>query len=131
VTLIVDASIALAASGTVRGFELFGDEPLAAPPLMWSEARSALHELLWRGEVTSEDAGATRERLERCPVARRTHARLGPEAWRIAEEMGWAKTYDAEYIALALLLGTRVVTLDARLRSGADRLGCVIGPHEL
>jgi len=43
----------------------------------------------------------------------------------------WAKTYDAEYVALALLLGTRVVTLDARLRQGADRLGCVVGPHEL
>jgi predicted nucleic acid-binding protein len=45
--------------------------------------------------------------------------------------MGWAKTYDAEYVALARLLGARVVTLDARLRRGADRLGLVVLPEEL
>jgi predicted nucleic acid-binding protein len=45
--------------------------------------------------------------------------------------LGWAKTYDAEYVALARLLGCRLVTLDARLRRGADRLGFVISPDEL
>jgi len=45
--------------------------------------------------------------------------------------MGWAKTYDAEYVALARLLSCRLVTLDARLRRGADRLGFVVAPQEL
>lgn len=27
------------------------------------------------------------------------------EAWRIAQQFGWAKTYDAEYLALAKILG--------------------------
>ena len=130
-TLVLDASIALAASGAPSGFAFFGDEQLVAPPLMWSEARSVLHELLWRGELNPDDAEATRGRLERCPVQRRLHPRLGQEAWRIADEMGWAKTYDAEYVALAVLLGARVVTLDARLRMGAERLGCVIAPDEI
>lgn len=98
---------------------------------MWSEARSSLHELLWRQEVSAADAEATRTRLETCPIERRTHAKLGTEAWTIAEDLGWAKTYDAEYLALARLLRCRVVTLDARLRRGADRLGLVVAPHEL
>ena len=34
-------------------------------------------------------------------------------------------------MVLGLLLGARVVTLDARLRRGADGLGIVIAPHEL
>ncbi len=129
--LVVDATVALSASGSEDGFAELGDEDLVAPPLMWSEARSVLHELTWRREVEAEDAEATRARLEDCPGARRHPRRLGAEAWRIAEQLGWAKTYDAEYVALAQLLRCRVVTLDGRLRRGADRLGFVVAPHEL
>jgi predicted nucleic acid-binding protein len=49
----------------------------------------------------------------------------------VADELGWAKTYDAEYVALAGLLGCRLVTLDRRLRRGADQLGFVVSPDEL
>lgn len=128
--LVVDASVALAASAGEEGFRRLPEE-LSAPSLMWSEATSALHELSWRGQIEAEDAFATFRRLMRSPVRRRDPAALRRTAWEIAEELGWAKTYDAEYLALARLLGTRAVTLDARLRRGADRLGLVIGVHEL
>jgi predicted nucleic acid-binding protein len=129
--LVVDASVGVAASFVTGGFEELRGEPLVAPPLMWSEARSALRERLWRGQIVAEDAEAARDRLETAPVDRKDHPDLGLEAWRLAEELGWAKTYDAEYLALAHLLGCRVVTLDARLRRAADRLGLVVSPTEL
>jgi hypothetical protein len=47
------------------------------------------------------------------------------------EEDGFGRTYDAEYVALAKILDCRLVTIDGRLRRGADRLGFVIGPDEL
>lgn len=128
--LVVDATVALAASGADDGFDVLGDD-LIAPPLMWSEARSVLHEMTWRGEVRPDDAATTRGRLEQCRVMRRSPARLGDEAWRLAEELGWAKTYDAEYVALARLSHCRLVTLDARLRRATARLGFVVGPTEL
>jgi predicted nucleic acid-binding protein len=129
--LVVDASVALRASAASDGFAELRDPELVAPALMWSEARSALHERLCRGEVHPDDAERTRARLERCPVARRAHRRLGVEAWRLAEELGLAKTYDCEYLALASLLSCRVVTVDSRLRRTADRLGLVVLPTEL
>ncbi len=129
--LVVDATIVLSAAGIEGGFEEIAGEELVAPPVMWSEARSVLHELMWRREVTTVDAHATRARLEACPVARRAPRALGDEAWRVADELGWAKTYDAEYAALARLLGCRLLTLDGRLHRGAARLGFVIGPSEL
>jgi predicted nucleic acid-binding protein len=129
--LVVDASVAFNACAAADGFDEFGGERLFAPPLMWSEARSALHLAAWQGRIAREDAEATRARLETCPVGRREHEDLGLEAWRVADELGWGKTYDAEYVALARLLGCRLVTLDARLRRGADRLGLVVGPTEL
>lgn len=127
---VIDASVALGASAVANGFDFLPTE-LAAPPLMWSEATSALHELRWRGQVNPEDADLTLERLLRCPIARQDPAPLRLTAWAIADELGWAKTYDAEYLALARLLDTQVITLDARLRRGAARLGLVVGVDEL
>lgn len=130
-TLVVDASFAVRACGVEGGFSLLGDARVVAPALMWPEARSVIHETSWRGEVEQEDARATYARLGRCPVERLDPPELHDAAWQLAAEMGWAKTYDAEYVALARLLSCRLVTLDARLRRGADRLGFVVAPQEL
>jgi len=129
--LVVDASTALAACGGPGGFDLFGDHELVAPHLLWSESRSALHEAMWRREISREQALATLAALERAPIGARGHPELGQAAWRLADEMGLAKTYDAEYVALARLLGCRLVTLDSRLRSASARLGIVVSPAEL
>ena len=129
--LVVDASVAVPACLASAGFAPLRDEKLVAPALLWSETRSVLHELVWRREITAADGDAAREALETCPVQRIDHEQLGPEAWKIAEELGWAKTYDAEYIALARLLDCRLVTIDRRLRRSADRLSLVITVDEL
>ena len=121
----------LPACWTDDGFEPLRGQALAAPPLMWSEVRSSLHEGVWRRDVDAAVGTAALDRLERAPVEPVSYARLGHDAWAIADALGWAKTYDAEYLALARHLGGRVVTLDRRLRAGADRTGLVVFPAEL
>jgi predicted nucleic acid-binding protein len=53
------------------------------------------------------------------------------EAWRVADEFGWGKTYDAQCVALASILGCQLVTLDGRLRRGTERLGFFVEPAEI
>jgi len=69
-----------------------------------------------------------RERLAAAPIRFTDPRGLAREAWRVADEFGWKKTYDAEYVALARLLDCRLLTLDGRLRRGTKRLGFVIAP---
>jgi predicted nucleic acid-binding protein len=129
--LVIDASVAIPASGSPNGFELFSNEELIAPPLLWSESRSALHEAMWRREISRAQAEQTIGALEAAPIGQRSPRDLGSRAWVLADDMGWAKTYDAEYVALAQLVGCQMVTMDGRLRRGAERLGIVILVSEL
>jgi predicted nucleic acid-binding protein len=104
---------------------------LIAPPLLWSESASVLHELVWRGFSDPESGRAGLSFVESAPVLRVSPPELLRKAWEIAERMGWARTYDAEYCALAELERCDLVTTDRRLRASARRLGYVVGPSEL
>ncbi len=96
-----------------------------------STSRLALHQIAWRGGLPVEQVASAHARLNASPMAVRAPARLGQRAWEIADRYGWAKTYDAEYLALAELLDCRLVTLQRRLRDRVSDPARVIGPTEL
>jgi predicted nucleic acid-binding protein len=129
--LVIDTSVAIRICDSGGNFRALKDSELVAPPLLWSEFTASVHAAVWRGERSAERGRRLIELLGGSPVRKRDHVRLLAEAWRLADELGWAKTYDAEYCALAAILDCRLVTLDGRLRRGADRLGFVVTPDEL
>ena len=129
--LVIDASVALSAALTRDGFERLTEHQLVAPPLLWSEVVSTLREHVWRQDISGQQAARSLDAFLAAPIRRRGPRRLVREAWWVAEELGWAKTYDAEYVALARLEGCRLLTRDERLRRGAVRLVECIGPTEL
>lgn len=128
--LVIDASVAVVACLAGEGWDRLRGYELFAPPLLLSETTSALHEAQWRGELTAPTARAAMEQLAVAPITIRALSAVS-EAWQVADELGWAKTYDAEYVALARGLSCRLVTLDERLRRGVRGLIDVIGPAEL
>jgi predicted nucleic acid-binding protein len=129
--IVLDTSAAVQACLAADGFGLFGNARLIAPALFWSEVSSALHEMRWRKEISEDLADIAFERLVAAPVSPRSPKRLRREAWRIAEELRWMKTYDAEYVALARIGRCRLFTVDARLRRGAGHVVPIIGPGDL
>jgi len=129
-TLVLDANVVVGACLTPQGFVPFEGEELVAPPIMWSEFRSSFHESVWRKETSSEDALKALARLDEGAIRLSNPRKLGAEAWRLADELGFAKTYDAEYLALARLIDCPFVTLDRRLHRGSRRLGYVFALEE-
>jgi predicted nucleic acid-binding protein len=85
-----------------------------------SQVLSNLHEAAQRGEVTADVARDRLARIGRMPIRLLGDAVLRRRAWDIADQLGWASTYDAEYVALTQLQADAFVTLDEDL---ARRVG--------
>ena len=107
------------------------DHELVSPPIARPEALSSLSEMRYRGEISEALAELALEALLALKYETRDEKQLPRAAWDIARRLGWAKTYDAEYVALAQLLDCPLVTLDERLRRGAGRLARIITAGEV
>ncbi len=129
--IVIDASAALYASGGPGGLAELSDYDVVAPPLMWSEVTSALRQRVFRDEISPELAEQTLSAMLEAPIERAMPPELYREAYALATRLGWAKSYDAEYVALARLLACPLLTADARLRRGAARVIQTMAPEDL
>jgi predicted nucleic acid-binding protein len=93
---------------------------LLAPTLLRSQTLSALHEAVQRGEIPADVARDRLTRIGRMPIRLLGDAVLRRRAWDLADQLGWASTYDAEYVALTQLQADAFVTLDAELARSVD-----------
>jgi len=98
-----------------EGIEVPAEHELLGPTLLRSQALSAVHEALHRGEIGPDVALDQLAHIWTMPIRLLGDAVLRRRAWDLAEQLGWAETYDAEYIALTQLQADAFVTLDAEL----------------
>lgn len=116
--LVVDPTVVLPILAAGPPWTSAGSDDLVAPPLLWSECRSLLHDLARRGVIPATEARRMRRGLDRAPITELSHPQLGEETWRMADLLHHARTEAAEYVALARLVGAPLATLDRDL---ADR----------
>ena len=130
--LVIDASAALYIASAARAIPGLDTFDLVAPPNFPSERTSALSAALYRGEIPDIPGTMVLDRLESMPVTivddGAQHRR---EALDLAKSVGWAKTDDAEYVVLARRLGCALLTTDARLERGAERIVTILRPMSL
>jgi predicted nucleic acid-binding protein len=110
---VVDASAVLHLAS--EGIDVSSKHKLLAPTLLRSQTLSALHEAVQRGEIPVDVARDHLARIGRMPIRLLGDGVLRRRAWDLANELGWASTYNAEYIALTQLQADAFVTLDADL----------------
>jgi len=110
---VVDASGVLHLASAE--LEVPGAHKLLAPTLLRSQTLSALHEAVQRGEIPADVARDRLARIRRMRIRLLGDAVLQRRAWDLADQLGWASTYNAEYVALTQLQADAFVTLDADL----------------
>ncbi len=91
------------------------EHALLAPTLLRSQTLSALHEAVHAGEIPPEVGLQRLRRVGSIRIRLLGDAVLRRRAWELAEQLGWAETYDAEYLALTQLQADAFVTLDTEL----------------
>ena len=117
---VVDCSAVLRLAS--EEIEVHPEHELLAPTLLRSQTLSTMHEAVHRGEIPADAALERLERVWAIPIRLLGDAVLRRTAWKIAEQMGWAETYDAEYVALTKLQADAFVTLEAELARRVEGL---------
>jgi predicted nucleic acid-binding protein len=110
---VIDAGVGLYL--VAEGVEVNPNHELLAPTLFRSQTLSLARESVVRGEIPATVALEQLERLWQLKIRLLGDAVLRRLAWKIADQLGWVSTYDAEYLALTQLQGDAFVTRDPDL----------------
>ena len=115
---VVDASAVLHLA--TEETRVSAEHELLAPTLLRSQTLSALHEAVQGGEIPADVAHDRLTSIGRMRIRLLGDAVLRRRAWDLADQLGWASTYNAEYVALTQLQADAFVTLDAELARSVE-----------
>jgi indolepyruvate ferredoxin oxidoreductase alpha subunit len=104
--------------------EVAAEHQLLAPTLVRSQALSALYEAARRGEIPAAEGIERVTRINSLKIRFLGDKVLQRTAWKVADQLVWETTHDAEFVALTQLQADMFVTSDndlARAVSGLVR----------
>ena len=107
------------ASGEI---EVAAGHQLLAPTLVRSQALAELYAAARRGEISAAEGLERVTRINSLKVRFLGDKVLQRTAWRVADELGWETTSDAEFVALTQLQADVFVTSDVDLRRAVSDL---------
>ncbi len=102
---------------------------LLAPTLLRSQLLAMLYRAVRRGEMTKSDADRHLAYVRGLRIRLLGDRVLQKVAWKVADQLEWPETFNAEYIALTQLQADAFITLDEELASTVRDL-IVLSPFE-
>jgi predicted nucleic acid-binding protein len=105
-----------------NGVAVPGEHQLLAPTLLRSQLVSLLYQAVQRGEMSKADAERHLDYVRGLRIRLLGDRVLQAVAWKVADQLGWADTLDAEYVALTQLQADALITLNPDLAIAAKHL---------
>ena len=118
--LVIDCETLLRIAG--GEIEVAAGHKLVAPTLVRSQALSALYEAARRDEISAAEGIERVTRINSLKVRFLGDKVLQRTAWKVADELGWKTTFDAEFVALTQLQADAFVTSDSDLAQAVSGL---------
>ena len=95
---------------------------ILAPTLLRSQLLSLLYQAVIRGEMTKQGADHRLNYVRGLRIRLLGDRVLQNAAWKVAEQLGWSDTFDAEYVALTQLQADALITIDGQLAQAVNGL---------
>jgi predicted nucleic acid-binding protein len=89
--------------------------PDVAIRLTHNQAVIRLYKAVHRGDMTNKDAERQLNYVRGLRIRLLGDRVLQSVAWKVADQLGWSDTFDAEYVALTQLQADALITLDRQL----------------
>ena len=102
--------------------EVASGHKLVAPTLVRSQALAELYEAACRGEISAAEGMERVTKINSLKVRFLGDKVLQRTAWRVADQLGWETTSDAEFVALTQLQADAFVTSDSNLAQAVSGL---------
>jgi indolepyruvate ferredoxin oxidoreductase alpha subunit len=102
--------------------EVAPEHQLVAPTLVRSQALAALYSAARRGEISAAEGIERVTRINSLKVRFLGDKVLQRAAWKVADQLGWETTFDAEFVALTQLQADALVTSDSNLARAVSGL---------
>jgi predicted nucleic acid-binding protein len=102
--------------------EVAARHKLVAPTLIRSQALAALYEAARRGEISAAEGIERVTRINSLKIRFLGDKVLQRTAWRVADQLGWETTFDAEFVALTQLQADVFVTSNSELARAVSGL---------
>jgi predicted nucleic acid-binding protein len=91
------------------------EHQILAPTLLRSQILSLLYQEVHRGQTTKKDAERRLSYVRGLRIRLLGDRVLQRVTWKVADQLGWPDTFDAEYVALTQLQADALITLDRKL----------------
>ena len=125
-TFVIDAGVAIDLA--TRGMTIPPEHSLAAPTLMRSQALALVYQSVRAGEIDERAGRKTLDDVRGLRIRLLGDRVLQDRAWRIAAELDWPDTYQAEYIALTQLQADALATADTNFAAAAGKFVDTVSP---